>query len=110
MLSRATTVVRYHANIHAALESAMADGLIANNAAHKQRPMTEKYIGSFYMPVEALECMYLAEGSKLELAVYFGLFYGLRNRVICNWMQFSTAKVKKSRQNAPDSSYHNNGL
>ena len=30
-----------------------------------------------YMPDEALECMHLAEGSKLELAVYFGLFYAL---------------------------------
>lgn len=87
---KGTTVVRYHANIHAALESAMADGLIGNNAAHKQRPMTEKYIGSFYMPDEALECMHLAEGSKLELAVYFGLFYGLRRSEIVGlkWQNF----------------------
>lgn len=87
---KGTTVVRYHANIHAALESAMADGLIGNNAAHKQRPATEKYIGSFYMPDEALECMHLAEGSKLELAVYFGLFYGLRRSEIVGlkWQNF----------------------
>lgn len=87
---KGTTVVRYHANIHAALESAMADGLIGYNAAHKQRPVTEKYIGSFYMPEEALECMQFAEGSKLELAIYFGLFYGLRRSEIVGlkWQNF----------------------
>ena len=87
---KGTTVVRYHANIHAALESAIADGLIGHNAAHKQRPATEKYIGSFYMPEEALECMRLAEGTKLELAVYFGLFYGLRRSEIVGlkWQNF----------------------
>lgn len=87
---KGTTVVRYHANIHAALENAIADGLIGHNAAHKQRPATEKYIGSFYMPEEALECMRLAEGTKLELAVYFGLFYGLRRSEIVGlkWQNF----------------------
>mgnify|MGYP005764655083 FL=1 len=87
---KGTTIVRYHANIHAALESAIADGLIGHNAAHKQRPATEKFIGSFYMPEEALECMRLAKGTKLELAVFFGLFYGLRRSEIVGlkWQNF----------------------
>ena len=60
------------------------------NAAHHQRPTTEKFIGSFYTPEEALECMRLAEGTKLELAVYFGLFYGLRRSEIVGlqWHNF----------------------
>lgn len=87
---KGTTVVKYHANIHAALESAVQDKLIGSNAAHRQRPTTEKFIGSFYTPEEALECMRLAEGTKLELAVYFGLFYGLRRSEIVGlqWHNF----------------------
>lgn len=87
---KGTTVVRYHTSIHAALESAMADGLVSQNVAHKQRPATEKFVGSFYMPDEALECMRIAEGTRLELAVYFGLFYGLRRSEIVGlkWQNF----------------------
>lgn len=87
---KGTTVVKYHANIHAALESAVEDKLVGYNAAHHQRPATEKFIGSFYTPEEALECMRLAEGTKLELAVYFGLFYGLRRSEIVGlqWHNF----------------------
>ena len=91
---KGTTVVRYHANIHAALEAAMADGLIGKNAAHKQRPATEKFIGQFYLPEEALECIKLAEGTPLELAVMFGLFYGLRRSEIIGlkWQNFDLAR------------------
>lgn len=87
---KGTTVVRYHANIHSALEAAITDGLINSNAARKQRPTTEKFIGSFYMPDEALECIKLAEGTRLELAVMFGLFYGLRRSEIVGlkWQSF----------------------
>ena len=83
-------ILGYHANIHAALECAVEDNLIGHNAAHHQRPTTEKFIGSFYTPEEALECMRLAEGTKLELAVYFGLFYGLRRSEIVGlqWHNF----------------------
>lgn len=91
---KGTTVVRYHANIHAALEVAMADGLIGKNAAHKQRPATEKFIGQFYLPEEALECIKHAEGTPLELAVMFGLFYGLRRSEILGlkWQNFDLVR------------------
>lgn len=84
------TVARYHANIHAALESAIDDGLIGKNVSNHQRPKTEKFVGSFYTPEEAMECMRLAEGTRLELAVYFGLFYGLRRSEIVGlqWHNF----------------------
>ncbi|WP_429146424.1 tyrosine-type recombinase/integrase [Anaerotaenia torta] len=87
---KGTTVVRYHCNIHNALEVAMEDGLVGKNAAHKQRPKTDKFIGSFYLPEEALECIRLAEGTWLELAILFGLFYGLRRSEIVGlkWQNF----------------------
>ncbi|WP_313530604.1 site-specific integrase [Anaerotignum sp.] len=87
---KGTTVARYHANIHAALETAMEDGLIGKNVAHKQRPATEKFIGQFYLPEEALECIKHAEGTPLELAILFGLFYGLRRSEIVGlkWQNF----------------------
>ena len=87
---KGTTVARYHANIHAALESAIDDGLIGKNVSNHQRPKTEKFVGSFYTPEEAMECMRLAEGTRLELAIYFGLFYGLRRSEIVGlqWHHF----------------------
>jgi integrase len=87
---KGTTVVRYHCNIHSALEMAMEDGLVVKNVAHKQRPKTVKFIGSYYLPEEALECIRLAEGTRLELAVLFGLFYGLRRSEIVGlkWQNF----------------------
>lgn len=87
---KGTTVARYHANIHAALESAIEDGLIGKNVSNHQRPKTEKFIGNFYTPEEAMECMRLAEGTRLELAIYFGLFYGLRRSEIVGlqWHNF----------------------
>ena len=87
---KGTTVVQYHSAIHSALEAALSDGIIGKNAAHKQRPSTERFIGNFYMPDEALECIKAAEGTRLELAVLFGLFYGLRRSEIVGlkWQNF----------------------
>ena len=87
---KGTTVAHYHAAIHAALELALEDKVILSNAAHKQRPKTERFIGSFYMPDEALECIHAAEGTRLELAVLFGFFYGLRRSEIVGlkWQNF----------------------
>lgn len=90
---KGTTVAHYHAAIHAALELALEDKVILSNAAHKQRPKTERFIGSFYMPDEALECIHAAEGTRLELAVLFGFFYGLRRSEIVGlkWQNFDFA-------------------
>lgn len=87
---KGTTVVRYHANIHKALEDAVASDLVLRNVAHKLRPTTEKFVGSFYLADEATELIKAAEGSRLELAVIFGLFYGLRRSEIVGlkWQNF----------------------
>jgi len=87
---KGTTVVRYHANIHKALEDAVANELVPRNVAHKLRPTTEKFVGSFYLADEAMELIKAAEGTRLELAVIFGLFYGLRRSEIIGlkWQNF----------------------
>jgi len=87
---KGTTVVRYHANIHKALEEAVANGLVLRNVAHKMRPGTDKFVGSFYLADEAMELIQAAEGTKLELAVLFGVFYGLRRSEIVGlkWQNF----------------------
>ena len=45
------------------------------------------------MPDEALECIHAAEGTRLELAVLFGFFYGLRRSEIVGlkWQNFDFA-------------------
>jgi len=87
---KGTTVVRYHANIHKALEDAVENELVLRNIAHKLRPTTEKFVGSFYLSDEAMELIRVAEGTRLELAVTFGLFYGLRRSEIVGlkWQNF----------------------
>lgn len=87
---KGTTVVRYHANIHKALEEAVANDLVPRNVAHKMRPGTDRFVGSFYLADEAMELIRAAEGTRLELAVLFGLFYGLRRSEIIGlkWQNF----------------------
>ena len=87
---KGTTVVRYHANIHKALETAVSDGEVTRNMAHKMRPSTERFVGNFYQADEALEVIKVAEGTKLELAVIFGFFYGMRRSEIIGlkWQNF----------------------
>lgn len=87
---KGSTVVHYHTNIHRALEEAVASELVQKNAAHKMRPTTEKFVGGFYLADEAMELIKIAEGTRLELAVTFGLFYGLRRSEIVGlkWQNF----------------------
>ena len=87
---KGSTVVHYHTNIHKALEDAIENSIIKNNAAHKMRPVTERFVGGFYLADEAMELLKVAEGTKLELAVIFGLFYGLRRSEIVGlkWQNF----------------------
>jgi len=87
---KGSTVVHYHINIHKALEDAITNGLLQMNAARKMRPATEKFVGGFYLIDEAMELLRVAEGTRLELAVIFGLFYGLRRSEIVGlkWQNF----------------------
>ena len=75
----ASSVIHYHANIHKALKYAVKIDLIDVNPADKvERPKKDRYVGSFYDADEVNALFDAAKGSKLELPILFGAFYGLR--------------------------------
>lgn len=75
----ASSVIHYHANIHKALKYAVKIDLIDVNPADKvERPKKDRYVGSFYDSDEVNALFEVAKGTKLELPILFGAFYGLR--------------------------------
>ena len=75
----ASTVIHYHANIHKAFKYAVKIDLIDVNPADKvERPKRDRFEGSFYNADEVNALIKAAEGTKLELPILFGVFYGLR--------------------------------
>ena len=75
----ASSVIHYHANIHKALKYAVKIDLIDVNPADKvERPKKDRYVGSFYDADEVNALFEAAKGTKLELPILFGAFYGLR--------------------------------
>jgi integrase len=80
---KANTVIHYHANIHKALRYAVKTDLIASNAADKiERPKKDVFVGSFYDSDEVNAMFEAAHGTKLEIPILFGAFYGLRRSEI----------------------------
>jgi len=76
---KASTVIHYHAIIRKALQYAVKTDLIISNPADKvERPKMERFVGSFYDSNEINKLFEAAKGTKLELPVMFGAFYGLR--------------------------------
>lgn len=74
-----SSVIHYHTNIHKALKYAVKIDLIDVNPSDKvERPKKDRYVGSFYDADEANALFEAAKGSKLELPILFGAFYGLR--------------------------------
>lgn len=79
----ASSVVHYHANIHRALKYAVKMDMIDVNPADKvERPKKEKFQGGFYGNDELDKLFAAAAGTRLELAILFGAFYGLRRSEI----------------------------
>lgn len=79
----ANTVIHYHAIIHRALKYAVKTDLIDVNPADKvDRPKKDRFIGSFYDRDEMHKLFEAAQGTKLELIVMLGAFYGLRRSEI----------------------------
>ena len=75
----ASSVIHYHANIHKALKYAVKIDLIDVNPADKvERPKKDRYVGSFYDADEVNALFEAAKGTKLEMPILFGAFYGLR--------------------------------
>lgn len=76
---KANSVIHYHANIHKALKYAVKIELIDSNPADKiERPKKDHFVGSFYDSKEVQELFEAAKGTKLEIPVFLGAFYGLR--------------------------------
>ena len=75
----ASSVIHYHANIHKALKYAVKIDLIDSNPADKvERPKKDWFVGSFYDADEVNALLEYSKGSKLELPILFGVFYGMR--------------------------------
>ena len=76
---KATSVHKYHANIHKALKWAVEKGWIEHSVMGKvKRPKAERFVGKFLRQSEAVELFEAVRGHKLELGVILGAFYGLR--------------------------------
>ena len=73
------TVIHYHAIIRLALCYAHMMGYIKNNPIEQvEKPKKNKFIGTYYTLDEVNKLISLTKGTKLEIAVIFACFYGLR--------------------------------
>lgn len=101
---KASTVIHYHVIIHRALQYAFKTGMIdVNPAARVDRPRMERFVGSFYDKEEMAKLFELAVGTRLELPIYFGAFYGMRRSEILGLKWDSI--VFLSKQHHHDSSH-----
>ena len=75
----ATTVIHYHALIHKALKYAVKIDLIdVNPADNVERPKREHFEAGFYSTKEMDRLFEVSKGTKLEIPILLGAFYGLR--------------------------------
>jgi len=75
----ASTVIHYHANIHKALKYAVKLDLIVANPADKvERPKKDRFIAIFYDANEVNALFEASKGTRLEIPILLGAFYGLR--------------------------------
>ena len=73
------TVIHYHAIIRLALCYARKMGYIKENPIEQvEKPEKNKFVGSYYTPDEVNQLISLTKGTKLEIAVIFACFYGIR--------------------------------
>ena len=77
--SQSAYVIHYHANIHKALKYAVKLDLISGNPADKiERPKKERFMASFYDADEVNRLFEISKGTRLEIPILFGAFYGMR--------------------------------
>ena len=73
------SVIHYHANIHKALKYAVKIELLDTNPADKvERPKKNSFVGSFQDSTEVEKLFEAAKGTRLEIPIFLGAFYGLR--------------------------------
>jgi len=76
---KATSVIKFHANIGKALKYAVEKEYIMHSVMDKvKRPKEERFVGKFLKQSEAVDLFEAVRGHKLELGVILGAFYGLR--------------------------------
>ena len=97
------TVIHYHAVIHQALKYAVKTEMLGSNPADKiDRPKKNDFMPSFYDASELEQLFKLAQGTKLELPILIGAFYGLRRGEVLGlkWdaidFEMSTITVKRT--------------
>lgn len=79
----ANTVIHYHAIIRLALCYARKMGYIKENPIDEvEKPEKNHFVGQFYSSSELNKLLEITRGTKLELPVIFGGFYGLRRSEI----------------------------
>lgn len=80
---KATTVIHYHAIIRLAVTYARKMGFIPENPMEMvEKPKKNSFVGKFYDKDELNAVIKKTQGTKLELPVLFGGFYGLRRSEI----------------------------
>ncbi|WP_300392179.1 tyrosine-type recombinase/integrase [Fusobacterium sp.] len=73
------TVIRYHANIRKALQTALKQELVTSNQADLvDKPKKRKYIAKILSPDDIFEVLSFIKGTHLELPTFFSIYYGLR--------------------------------
>ena len=76
---KATSVLRFHANLHKALKYAVKLDLIPGNPVDKvERPKKNVFHGNFYSEEEMLTLFDAVSGDPLELCVKIAAYYGFR--------------------------------
>ncbi len=77
------TVLKWHANIHKALDYALENKLISENPSNNvSKPKKIPFMGDAYSQEELDELFKAAKNDPLELAIYLATFFGLRREEV----------------------------
>lgn len=79
---KGTTIKRYHANIHKALEDAIRLELVETNVASHVQIKTEQYIADYYNENELKQLLEISKGELIEPIILVAMYYGLRKEEI----------------------------
>ena len=76
---KATSVLKFHANISKALKFAVKKGFVQRSVMEQvDRPKPQRFVGKFLTQSEVVALFEAVKGHKLELGVMLGAFYSLR--------------------------------
>ena len=76
---KSNTIIHYHAIIRLALCYARKMGYIKENPIEQvEKPEKNKFVGTYCTSDEVNQLISLTKGTKLEIAVIFACFYGIR--------------------------------